>query len=146
MYWNLFFHRSTSDLSIRRTWVCWDFYGNDMGWQAPWGMQVLSQPPFSSSLSGFSNSFPLSFHLIFENPVMPCLILHCTGPHTLWQPRGALETASGFWKKFRTSDEASDSSPGCWEELCGKQWSCPFPCRPSLPDLPCRCQWIEESL
>ena len=43
-----------------------------------------------------SDSSPLfSFHLAFENPFMPCLILRCTG-HTLPDGRGALETASGF--------------------------------------------------
>lgn len=146
MYWNSLFHKSTTALSVIQAWFCWDFYGNSMSWQTPRGMRVPSQPRFSSSPAWLSDSSPLfSFHLTFENPFMPWLILRCPG-HTLPDSRGALETASGFWKKFRTSDKAPNSPPGCWEELCGKCCPVPFPLHLSSHHPPCHWQWMEGSL
>lgn len=105
-----------------------------------WG----SPPSPASPLPLHDSLTPLlSSPFTFENPFMPWLILRCTG-HTLPDSRGALETASGFWKKFRTSDKAPDSPPG--EELCGKCCPVPFPLQLSSHHPPCHWQWMEGSL
>lgn len=101
-----------------------------------------SSLPFQDSLTPFLSPFILFLRI----PSCPVWFSIALGHALSDSPQGALETAFGFWKKFWTSDEASNSPPECWEELCGKQLSCPFPFRPSLPHPPCHWQWIEESL
>lgn len=102
----------------------------------------LSPPsplPFQDSLTPFLSPFIL-FLRIPSCPVWFSIALD----HALSDsPGGPWKQPLGF---ERNSGLQMRHPPGCWEELCGKQLSCPFPFRPSLPHPPCRWQWIEESL